>query len=531
MRRRPVERKWVPEPGWLRPEAVSQGDHVGPGFLLLVTALAAVARLYRLGFQPFWVDEEMTWSMIRPGAGLGFWEQVRDQIQGPLYLAVVWPLARLGFSEAWLRLPAALAGIVAVPVTAGLAQRLIGGRTARLAALALAVSPFHLWYSQEARGYSFLMLFAAASSLAFMLLAERPSGRRALLYALLGAGVAWSNLSGLFLLGAQAVTALAVVRPRSARERLLWLGAYAAIAAAAAPWLLRASGILAVGRIVPGAATGEALRGATTFTPLAVPFTLFAFFFGYSLGPSLAELHRPDRLAVALAHWPVLAAAGAVTALVLVAGAARLGRRAGALLGVWIGVPLVVVTVLALRNVKPFNPRYLAAVFPLLLVVAAHGLAALPRRVGRLAGFALLSLFLWSLYNYQADPRYAKEDLRDAAVWIAGRCDPGEPVLVPVVERAFTLYFPGPGAVVGFWEVPPIASPEQARAVLSAKMGAARHGFLVLSRTWDFDPRGLLPGALAGEARVEAEMDFPGARVFEWRRGPAGAAGAAEAGR
>ncbi len=153
-------------------------EEISGGFLLLVTLLAAVVRFYHLGGQPLWVDEEMTWAMIRPDAGLLFGRQLLDEIQGPLYLAAVWPLAReFGLSEFWLRAPAALAGLLAVPLAGLLGRRLCGARTGRLLALLLAVSPFHLWYSQEARGYSFLMLFAIVSTLAFLRLAAGAARR------------------------------------------------------------------------------------------------------------------------------------------------------------------------------------------------------------------------------------------------------------------------------------------------------------------------------------------------------------------
>jgi len=184
---------------------------------------------------------------------------------------------------------------------------------------------------------------------------------------------------------------------------------------------------------------------------------------------------------------------------------------------VWLGVPLAAVAMLALRNIKPFNPRYLAAIFPLILLIAAHGMASLPRRLGRLCGFTLLGLFFWSLWGYHGDVRYAKEDLRDAAAWIAGRCEPGDVVLVPVVTNAYRLYHEGPGRIVPFWNVEPFATAEEAADALEARRGEARRGFLVLSRAWEIDPRNLLPQALAAVAEIEAEARFPGVRIFAWR--------------
>jgi uncharacterized membrane protein len=408
--------------------------------------------------------------------------------------------------------------VAAVPLLAHLAQRLWGGRTARVAALMFALSPFHIWYSQEARGYSFVMFFGLAASLAFLACADRMSGRRALGYALLAAGTSASNLSGGLLIGGHLLALLCVVRPAQTSQRLLWLGAYVAAAAMLAPWVLKASGILAVERLLPGGETGTLLRGATTFTPLALPYTGFAFFFGYSLGPSLTELHAANLAPVVRPHVPLLLVAGVLIVTLLAAGASRLGRRPSLLLLCWVAVPAVAVVVLALQNVKPYNARYLATVFPWFLVMAAHGLIVLPRRLGRAIGLLLAGLFLFSSYGLHTNPRYYKEDLRAAGQWIADRAQPQTAVLVPVVTRTFTLYYCGDGDVVPFWDVAPVSDADGAATTLATKLEGYAHGFLVLSRSWEVDPHDRLPAALAAQTEVIGEASFPGVRVFEWRR-------------
>ena len=63
-------------------------------------------------------------------------------------------------------------GVVARPT--GVA-RLVGGRVALAAAAALAVSPLHLWYSQEARPYALMVLLVAVSYLALVACWQAPS--------------------------------------------------------------------------------------------------------------------------------------------------------------------------------------------------------------------------------------------------------------------------------------------------------------------------------------------------------------------
>jgi 4-amino-4-deoxy-L-arabinose transferase-like glycosyltransferase len=514
---------WAPNAAWLRPQQQSCQQHVGWLFLLLVTLLAALVRFYRLGHQSLWVDEVITWRMCRPDAGLSFWQQISDVFQGPLYLAVVWPLVRLGQSEFLLRLPAACAGTAAVPLLAWLGSRLLGTPAARLAALLLAVSPFHLYYSQEARGYSFLVLFAIASSLVFLHMLQRgPRLGSAMLYAGLSICGVWSNMSSLFLWAGHGVSLLLLARPTERRDWLLWLLAFAGVLLAATPWLLKASGILAVERLVPGAETGEALRGETTASPMGYLWSAFAFFFGYSLGPSLRELHQAP-LAAVRAFLPLLVPAGLVAMMAFLPGLFRLRRRQWMLV-VWMVLPLLAVALLVLRNVKPLHPRYLSIAFPWVLLITAHGLLAWPRRpaVG-LCGL-LLGLFLWSVIGYDFNPRYAKADMRGAASLVAQNNTESERILVPVAVPAFRYYYRGPGQIVGYFGSQDLTTEAQARAFFYDLLGDAQGCWLVLARMWNLDRQDWLSRVLAQEGVILTDEDLAGVRVIRWRKAKAAGA-------
>ncbi len=120
----------VPPADWVAGNnAIASG--ISPGFLVMATVLGAVLRFYQLTGQSLWVDEMLTWLMIRPGIQAGFFEQIFDSIQGPLYMAITWPLLRLQDSALMLRLPAVLAGIATIPLFGVFVSRLGGERCAR----------------------------------------------------------------------------------------------------------------------------------------------------------------------------------------------------------------------------------------------------------------------------------------------------------------------------------------------------------------------------------------------------------------
>lgn len=510
---------FVPPADWLADVDAPNEGAPGAGFLLGMTLLAAVPRLLGLRAQSLWVDEILTWNAIRPGIGLDFWEQVHDTIQGPLYTAIAWILVRLGDPELMMRLPLAIAGILTIPAFGLLAGRLLDGRSARLAVLLLAINPFHVWYSQEARGYAFLMLFAVLSALAYLDLAAGRLRRRHItaFIAAISACIL-SNLSGLFLWAAMAVAMAVVDRPQQGRDRLLVALAFGGVLLVTMPWVLQATGIWAVDRMVPGAATGDALRGETTFSAAALPYTLLTFFYGYSLGPSLAELHRPDRMALVTAAAPLLVVAGLAVGMALAGGLGRKPDRVRARLLVWILVPVVVLVALALRNVKPWNPRYVSVVLPLVLLLAARGLVRLPRAAGALAATVLLALTVWSLGAGRADPRYARENVREAVAVVEAAAAPGDAVLVPVVTGVYDFYDDGRLPLLDAYGRAPLAGPAEADAYCAEVLAGRSRCWVVLAREWYFDPRGELPGALSRLGTLRLVAQPAGTRIYAWER-------------
>jgi 4-amino-4-deoxy-L-arabinose transferase-like glycosyltransferase len=183
--------------------------------LLVVGALmllAAAIRLYRLGDWSLWADEVFT---------------VRDALQFPAvltinpipYACVAGTIRLFGVSEWSVRLVPALVGTLCVPVVAFIGGRLFERRTGRLAALFVAVSPWHVFWSQNARHYVFTFLFAAIAALAFFEGFER-NDFRCLVGSWVGVvGLALAHaLSGALVLGFAGYTVVV----RILRQRFGW---------------------------------------------------------------------------------------------------------------------------------------------------------------------------------------------------------------------------------------------------------------------------------------------------------------------
>jgi len=514
-------RSLVPAGDWLSDEA---GESL-PGFawlLLGVSILGAAIRLYRLDGQSLWVDEIMTWRQVRPGVGLEFWPQIRDAIQGPLDQAILWPIVRLHPGAFWMRLPSAVAGILTVPALGLCASRMGGRRLGLLAALLLAVNPFHVWYSQEIRGYALLMLFVV---LAGWLVQDLGAGKggwgHALVLALCGGLAMAANLSALFFWLALGVTWVSLPLSRGGRPHGPWLFALVLGLLLILPWLLRASGVWAVDRLLPGTETGQALRGASTFTWLAIPYTVFSFACGFSCGPSLTDLHLMSGSAVLASWFPVLGLVGLAVGVPLLRSLTWVLPKRWMLL-VWSALPVLLLAVLAGKNIKPWNPRYLAAVLPWFLVMLGAGLLRLPRRVRPVWGVLLVGISLWSLGGYFWNPRFAREDIRAAAGYLQSRGLGAQPVVAPVVTSVLEYYFEDGIPVIGSYGCDLLDGPEAARQYMSANLTGADGAWLVWSRHWDFDPHGYLPEQLSLQGNLVREFSAAGVQVFHWQRRGAG---------
>ncbi|HTW11795.1 MAG TPA: glycosyltransferase family 39 protein [Solirubrobacteraceae bacterium] len=142
----------------------------------LITLFGAALRFYRIGHQGFWYDEAYTVFLIKYPAKEMLQQIPHFESTPPLYYCVAWVWARIfGFGQAGIRSLSALCGTLTIPVAYAAARKVLAGRPAALIAAALtACNPLLIWYSQEARAYSMMVLFSACTLLTFAYARERP---------------------------------------------------------------------------------------------------------------------------------------------------------------------------------------------------------------------------------------------------------------------------------------------------------------------------------------------------------------------
>ncbi len=509
---RPSPTNLLPFPG----PASGGAFHAGRG-VLLATLVGLLARWFRYAHQSLWVDEIFSWHNAEIGGQLSA-ADVFSTDHGPLLQVLLHLLGGwFGDSEAVLRAPSVLAGTCTVPIFAALAGRVLGPPARLPAAWLAALSPFLVWYGQEARNYPFAILFAALASWA----AVRWKLHGGVIPAVLFTLSAWlgllSNLNVALILPVLFLYLLWPMRGGRVAPVAVIVSALALVTLES-PWIWDHVHRLEVGRLVPGRdeVPGEIpLRGATTFTPMAYPFTLYTFSVGYTMGPPMSALHSGAPLAAALAYWPVVVPAGLVFAWLTLAGIWALRRHPRSLwlpLGLFL-VPMLLVTYFSVQNFKVYNPRYVSSglVGYYLLVVA--GWLALGRLGRWLAAGAVAFLWAGSLLHLYFDPRFGREDFRAATQWLSQRIGAQEQLIATGNYSPMDYYWRDRVPPYDFFWLGYAYDPVRMREKFAAVSDTTRASWVIVSRPYLDDPEGRFERFLT-EERGATRAEFPGVRVY-----------------
>lgn len=315
----------------------------------------------------------------------------------------------LGESALALRLPAVLFGVASLWATLWFARRWMPPREAWWSAIVLAVSYHHIWFSQNARGYTGLMLGTLlATGLFTDLLRRGPTTRRVWWYAI---------AMGLTIV--THVTALVVV----AGHGLVWLLQLPRLGRGPARWAPLAAlvlgGTIAVmcyAPVLPQLL--EAVGGSGTSAPGVAWQSP-----GWFLAEAVTGLIRGVPAGIVLVP---------VAGLVVLAGMVEAARRDRAMLLLML-LPMAIMAVLLLATGHNLWPRFFFFGAAFVVQWAIHGgFVVLERVVPRHAtmlgsgGLAVVTAASLLLLPRAWAP---KQDYRAAASWVAAQAGPGDAIV------------------------------------------------------------------------------------------------------
>lgn len=173
--------------------------------VITLTLLGAALRLVSLNTRSFWLDEttavrQASWPIPEILA------QMSDNVHPPLFhiLLHYW-IGVFGRSEVAVRAFPVTWGIFAIPLAYWAAKTVYDRRAGLFATGLIAFSPFLVWYSQEARMYTMMLVFALLCIGSMWKAVETGRPRWWILYALATAAGTMTQYFFLFLVFAQAL--------------------------------------------------------------------------------------------------------------------------------------------------------------------------------------------------------------------------------------------------------------------------------------------------------------------------------------
>jgi len=428
--------------------------------LVLVTLLLAFAlRICRLPDQSLWYDEALSvYYAAQPVDSM--LADVSSSDHPPLHslLLHVW-MAIAGQSELAVRYLSVWWGVLGVALLYRLGKQLFDKATALLATALLTVSPFHVWYSQEARMYSLAFSLSLGIVLALQALVACRKARPWpwLGYTLAGALALYAHFYTSFVLVFANVAFAGWWLVRVAREGqqtmrgllIRWAAAQVAILLLFLPW-----GHFVAEQVAINATYWHGALGLGQI----IRDTALAFAAGDRVGTPLAQAAALALVAAGLLGLWAAARSGSDLPN---RGISR-GERALWLV-LWLTVP--VTALFAISHDRPkFAPRYLLPALPALLLLAGAGgvyLVSLARerrsdpahRVWRwsaaggllLVGTLVIGASVASLHRQYLDVAVARPDFRAAAHYVEQYQEMGDAVILVGGHSypAFAYYFEG----------------------------------------------------------------------------------------
>jgi len=423
-------RHWVGAPRAVEcPElaAPNRGGRAVAVVAALAMLTAAVMAAPRLDF-PFWDDERRTvrrsldGQYVRNAEGDLFFREVRwrdswlytlnrpnnhvpytllARLTLGAWRAVTRPELRFA-SEPAVRLPAFVFGIAAIGALAWLLWRAGLPWAAGFAAVFLAIHPWQLRYTSEARGYSLLLLCMPLLLGAMVAVLQRGTWRRWIAFGSVEVVLLWVYPAGLAILGVANAALLFE----------LWRRHRGALRDPAARWLVTSAVAAALFTLLMGA---NVLIFAWHYTwehkPLTWPETRSVLSHLW-VGTHFSFYHVPEHYAElvdkARATPTLFRIALAATGLLGLAGAIRLAvrGRGGALLLAVVLLPAPASLLMVYLRESMIHEWYFIFALPSLAILLGAGLEALfawlrPPRVSAVATIAVMLAYL-GLYDWLA---------------------------------------------------------------------------------------------------------------------------------
>lgn len=361
----------------------------------ITLALALVVRIINLN-QSLWLDEAINVLAARDNSLLALvTEYAVADFHPPGYFVILWGWGQVfGFSEISVRIPSVIFGVATIYLVYIIGRKIVSQNLGLLAALLLAVNPLHVYYSQEARMYSFAAFVAALNMLFFWKLFKEDKGYWGYgISAVLALGSDY--LVSLIFLAQLAI--LLIQRDKKMIKK--WSMALIPAMIAGLIWLpvfikQLGEGLWTASQIP----SWKEVVGGFGFKSLILTYVKFI----------IGRISYPDKIIYASLFTP----AGLLFVYLLYSGIKKATAEVKKLLLIWIFLPLFSAWLISIF-VPVFSYFRMLFVIPAFTLLISLGLFRMTKKVRYVLLSAVSIVYLFSLSIYFLNPVYQREDWKN----------------------------------------------------------------------------------------------------------------------
>ena len=217
----------------------SSKSQIPTWIILVIVLLCALSiRLLFLGGKSIWLDEAWGLAITKAGQNV-LWNGSFEDHHPPLFHLMQEYWIRMGESEFMLRLLSVIFGAASILLIYRLGRDLAGKKAALSGVWLAAFSPLLIWYSQEARSYSFLIFIGLATTIAVVNLFLRPNLGWLFFFVASMTAAIYTHYAAFLLIPIHLILLSAFLATRKCRMHSLfiWLTGWIITIAAYWPWL------------------------------------------------------------------------------------------------------------------------------------------------------------------------------------------------------------------------------------------------------------------------------------------------------
>ena len=463
--------------------------------ILLICCVGFFLRFYDLGGESYWFDEIMSLNFSQKDlVSILNLPSYEAHIPPLYYILLHFWISLVGTSEFAVRSLSAIFGSLSIFALYKLGKTLFNVKIAIYSSFILAVSIFHIYFSQEARMYSLLTLTTLLSIFFFLKSLNENRLRFWASYIIVSILMLYTHSYGIFILIFQFFYLLFYYRNKIGYVKNCF-SAFFLIILGFFPWLIK------LFEITPYILEGNSAIAWIPKPDIILILGTILIFCNSSVvgllvfGYSIKNVFQVDNLKKRFNRSSFFESLKRIKTYFFDSSKFSVN-----FCFIWMGIPIILSLLISLIFQPIYTPKYLILISPAFYLLVSKGLTKTNLKIRYILLLILLIDSAMISYSYYTHPN--KEQWREAAIYIQEREDAGDLIIInaPWLELNFKHYYNGSNIMRGVQTIDQLHE-----ALLTTEHNKL---WLILSHDIIADPDGQVKKRLDNIYQLNWEKEF-----------------------